>query len=79
MSRQTIRLKDASVEKAIREVLDRLLKIEKAQESQVGPPKQTEGKDGDMRVVKGADGSNSLQVRSKEGWHTLNATFQEKE
>lgn len=69
MSRQTIRLKDPLTEKAVRDVLDRIMKLENKLAAQVGQLKQTEGAPGSVRAVKGADGKTHLHVRTEEGWH----------
>lgn len=80
MSRQPPRLKDPLTEKAIRDVLDRLMKLEEKLGSQIGQPKQTEGAPGTVRAVKAADGTIKIQVRTEDGWHeSADLTFQTKE
>jgi hypothetical protein len=80
MTVQVPRLKDKDTQRAIQEVLDRLLLLEESSGSQVGNPKQTEGIPGAVRVVKKSDGSTVLQIRSKEGWFDSGPIdFQDKE
>lgn len=79
MSNQVPRLDDSKAERIVRELLDRIMKLEKSKSGETGNPSQTTGKPGDVRVVRQADGTQTLQVRSEEGWQVVTVTFKDKE
>lgn len=81
MSRVPPRIKSHDdAEKAFREVIDRLLKLEGKIGTNTGNVRHTSGEPGSIRSVKKSDGSTAIQVKTKEGWFEVDGlTLQEKE
>ena len=69
MSNIAPHLDDPQATRIIQKLLDRISKLEQAQEAQRSKPKHTEGKEGDLRVVRNAAGHHHIEVRSDKGWH----------
>ncbi len=60
---------DPEVQRIVQDIYDRLGQMHDAvNQAQKAQPSNTEGKAGDIRVVKGADGKHYVEVRTDEGW-----------